>query len=93
MSLEVCSECVEKEKTLYKCSKCSATLCMHNFRSHKCGDPNLGLRAERSARRKDATITLESWQKELKKQKNTFVIEIKEDLTFMVDFLGSLLQN
>ncbi len=85
MSLEVCAECVEKEKTLYKCSKCSASLCMHSYRSHKCSDPNLGLRGERSARR-NADITVESWKKEQRKNKNKFELEIREDLTFIVDY-------
>jgi hypothetical protein len=85
MSLEVCAECVEKEKTLYKCSKCSANLCLHNYRTHKCSDPNLGLRGERSARR-NADTTPESWKKELRKNKNIFELELREDLTFIVDF-------
>lgn len=85
MSLEVCNECVEKEQSFYKCSKCSATLCIHNFRIHKCGNINLGLRAERSPRR-NTDITKQSWEKELRKQKNKFVLEIRDDLTFMVDY-------
>lgn len=85
MSLEICSACVEQEKTLYKCSKCSASLCLHHYRSHKCGDPNLGLRVEWSARR-DAEITLESWTNELKSKENKYEIEIRDDLTFIVEF-------
>ena len=85
MSLEVCAACVEANKTLYKCSKCSASLCMHSYRTHKCSDPNLGLRGERSARR-NADITVDSWKKELRKNKNKFELEIREDLTFIVDY-------
>ena len=85
MSLEVCAECVEKERTLYKCSKCSASLCLHNYRTHKCSAVSLGLRGERSARR-NADITEEGWKKELRKNKNKFELEIREDLTFIVDY-------
>lgn len=86
MSLEVCATCVEQEKKLYKCSKCSATLCLHHYRTHKCADPNLGLRGEWSERRKGADITYETWQKELKKLKNVYEIEIRDDLTFIVEY-------
>ena len=84
MSLEICEICVEKNAKLYRCSKCSQELCMHHYRTHKCSDPNLGLRGERSERR-NATIKKESWEQHLKQNKK-YKIEIRDDLTFMVEF-------
>lgn len=82
MSLEVCEDCIDKGRKLYKCSKCSATLCMHSFRTHKCGDPNLGLRAEKSERR-NVDTSLESWKKESEKG---FEVELRDDLSFVVEY-------
>src|SRR3990172_6986621 len=84
MSLEVCKECIEKQSKLYKCSKCSQELCIHHYRTHKCSDPNLGLRGERS-KRLDASITKEAWDNHLKEKKK-YTIEIRDDLTFIVEF-------
>ncbi|OLS24619.1 MAG: UvrABC system protein B [Candidatus Heimdallarchaeota archaeon LC_3] len=84
MSLEICEICVETVAKLYRCSKCSQELCMHHYRTHKCSDPNLGLRGERSERRK-ATIKKDSWEQHLKQNKK-YKLEIRDDLTFMVEF-------
>ncbi|MFW9930673.1 MAG: DEAD/DEAH box helicase family protein [Candidatus Thorarchaeota archaeon] len=84
MSLEVCEICIQKEAKLYRCSKCSEELCIHHYRTHKCSDPNLGLRGERS-KRLNASITKESWQNHLKTNKK-YQIDIKDDLTFIVEF-------
>ena len=84
MSLEVCKKCVDEQKKLYKCSKCSQTLCMHHYRTHKCSDPNLGLRGERSARL-NAFVTKNAWDAQIKKTKS-FKLEIRDDFSFIVDF-------
>ncbi|MHA1990311.1 MAG: DEAD/DEAH box helicase [Candidatus Hodarchaeales archaeon] len=84
MSLEICQDCVDKQKKLYRCSKCSQELCIHHYRTHKCADPNLGLRGERSKRR-DASITKKFWEQYIKENKK-YSIEIRDDFTFMVEF-------
>ena len=84
VSLEVCKKCVDEQKKLYKCSKCSQTLCMHHYRTHKCSDPNLGLRGERSARL-NASVTKNAWEEHIRKNKS-FKIEIRDDFSFIIDF-------